>query len=295
MANLESVSIRGSGAMSERPSAGQLLTSLELENYRRDGFVVPRFRLSQEETGRLHSLILRLVETNPRFADFLMQSPHIPGHAMQDLKSFPGWMEFAAHPMILDMVEQIMGPDIILRGSAAFYKRPGKGPPTAWHRDATGARGIKPITTTSVWIAASDSFIENACLRFIPGSHAAKRVGEHIFGQFEDFQSDGAVGPALIDGEVDVTKAADVELEAGQMVIFDIFTAHASRPNLGTRERASYALRYIPGTSYYDHDATPEELSSNGYGHHARPLILLRGEDRAGNDFRRGHPASPRA
>lgn len=58
---------------------------------------------------------------NSRFADFLMQSPHTPGHAMQELKSFPGWMEFAAHPMILDMVEQIMGPDIILRGCGAGH------------------------------------------------------------------------------------------------------------------------------------------------------------------------------
>jgi ectoine hydroxylase-related dioxygenase (phytanoyl-CoA dioxygenase family) len=218
-----------------------------------------------------------------------MQCPHVPGNGVQGLRSFDGWMEFAAHPGILDLVEQIAGPDLILRGTAAFYKRPGKGPATAWHRDAS-VQPITPLCSTHVWIAASESRIDNACLRFLPGSHKAKDAGQH---NYDQLHADGTVGPALIAGEIDPSGAVDIELEPGQMVIFDVFTAHASQPNSGKRERASYALRYMPATSHYDHEGTPPELSTNGYGHHTRPLILVRGVDRAGNDLKRGHPQAP--
>ncbi len=76
------------------------------------------------------------------------------------------------------------------------------------------------------------------------------------------------------------------------MIIFDLFTIHGSWPNSGARERASYALRYMPGTSFYDHDAADsgkKENRTKGFGNHMRPLFLLRGENRAGNDLKRGH------
>lgn len=268
------------------------LSSAEIADFERNGFVIPRFRLSSDEVARLRALLVKLVTDNPDYADVLMQCPHVPGNGVQGLKSGPGWMEFAAHPAILDMVEQVMGPDIILRGTSAFHKRTGSGPPTAWHRDASN-QPIKPVAGTHVWIAASDSFIDNACLRFLPGSHCAREAGEHIIKDFHYRHADGAVGPALVDGSYDERDAVDLEMEAGQLVIFDIFTAHASRPNLGTRERLSYALRYMPATSLYDHDSTPEALSTKGYGHHTRPLMLLRGVNHAGNDLHRGHPEPP--
>ncbi len=161
-----------------------VLTPQELENFHRDGFVVPRFRLSDDEASRLRGMILRLVAENPEFADFLMQAPHVPGSGGLGLKSFPGWMEFAAHPAILDLIEQIIGPDIILRGTAAFYKRAGKGPATVWHRDATG-QAITPLRGAHVWVAASESRLDNACLRFIPGSHKSQTLGKHVFGDYD--------------------------------------------------------------------------------------------------------------
>ena len=76
------------------------------------------------------------------------------------------------------------------------------------------------------------------------------------------------------------------------MVIFDVFAIHGSRPNLGTRERAAYAVRFMPATSRFEHDAPDNRDTGSYLPHSTRPLILLRGVDRAGNDFRRGHPAT---
>jgi len=275
-------------------SGSHLLTADEVTQYQRDGYIVPNFRLPADEVARLRGLILKLVEDNRDIANFLMRNPHIPGQVIafgpgkgdRELKTPPGWMEFAAHPKILDIIEQISGPDLILRGTAAFYKRPQKGPATAFHRDAQG-QVIKPLQSTHVWIAVTDTRVENACLRFVPGSHKARVSGRHTN---NDVNPDGTVGPQLVAGEFDETRAVDVEVEAGGMIIHDVFTIHGSRPNTGTSERASFALRFMPATSLYDHAATPKEIDGKGNGLSKRPLILVRGADRAGNDFEIGHP-----
>ena len=129
---------------------------------------------------------------------------------------------------------------------------------------------------------------ENGCLRFIPGSHLAREAGTHdkVHKPGEYF------GGSLDPGEYDESKAVDVELEPGQMVVFDVFTVHGGHANCGTQPRGGYSLRFMPGTSRYLHDAA-QDRDQVGYGHETRALMLVRGEDRTGrNDFRRGHPAA---
>jgi ectoine hydroxylase-related dioxygenase (phytanoyl-CoA dioxygenase family) len=124
-------------------------------------------------------------------------------------------------------------------------------------------------------------------LRFLPGTHAAKQAGNHIWQEADDLIFGVTVDPS----EVDESKAVDVELRAGEMVLFDIFTIHGARHNLGEKPRAGYTLRFMPSTSHYDHDAAVLR-DKPGYGHDTRPLILVRGVDRCGkNDFKRGHPS----
>lgn len=271
------------------PRQQRLLSEEERAAFRRDGFLVPRYRLPAADLAALQALTERIVADNPRLADVPMSCPHVPGSGVQDLKAGPGWLPLSLHPDILDIVEQVVGPDIVLWGSNLFYKRPQEGPATPWHRD--GAYWpITPLATTSVWIAISDSVRENGCLRFIPGSHAARDIGEH----YESREAGVVIPGTLTPGSFDEATARDVEMEPGQIVLFDCYTVHGAQANRGTRHRAGYALRFMPATSHYDHDAAlTARRRSPGAGHHTRPLILARGVDRSGrNDFRRGHPAA---
>ena len=129
--------------------------------------------------------------------------------------------------------------------------------------------------------------IENGCVQFIPGSHSACVAGTH-----DKQQKPGEFfGGSLNAAEFDASQAVDVELKAGQMVVFDVFTIHGGRANMGARARGGYSLRFMPGTSLYMHDAA-QNRDGVGYGHESRALTLVRGQDRTGrNDFRRGHPA----
>jgi hypothetical protein len=277
--------------MSQAATATQksmALSPMDVEQYHREGWVVPKFRFSKERTDKLRGFLFKLFELNPGVSSHT-NSPHVPGSGTMGVKSFHGWMEFCEDPVVLDMVEQLIGPDIILWGTSTFYKKAAKGGATPWHRD-TANQMIKPLNASPlVWIAATDASIDNGCMRFIPGTNHAVEVGAHEQWTVDDPVTGKESGVRLDPSLVDESKAIDCELEAGQMVIFNAHTIHGSRPNQGLRDRASFTMRYLPGTSLYDHDNAPQR-KSGAHGFNTRPLTLVRGVDRAGNNFRRGHP-----
>ena len=82
-----------------------------------------------------------------------------------------------------------------------------------------------------------------------------------------------------------------VPLEPGQMVIFDVFTAHGASPNFSEQRRAGFAIRYMPGTSLFDRNmkvGSGQDDVQTDLGQ--RALFLVRGEDKTGNNnFTIGH------
>jgi hypothetical protein len=275
-----------------------ILRTDEVETYHRDGFVVPNYRLPAKTLERLRTLTVHLVEENEELADRMLSCPHIQRPFVPD--GFPHlktphereWLDIATDPDIVDRVEQLIGPDMILWSTVMFYKRAGGGPATPWHTDS-GFLPIQPAATASVWIAVFDSFIDNACLRFIPGSHRQHLADRHV----NVDRADVAFPNTLPTDAFDESSARDVELEAGRMVIFDIHTVHGARPNNGTRPRAGFSIRFMPTTSHFNHDARPPGRDTDPYrvmkdkDYATRPLFLVRGQDRCGlNDLRRGHP-----
>lgn len=270
-------------------AAREILSEREVEAYHRDGFVVPEYRLSEPMLAKLQELTLHLVADNPSLCDRHMVGPHIPGSGVEGMVSRPGWIDIATQPDIVEMVAQIIGPDVILWGSGIFHKRATTGTATPWHQDAEHSP-IKPMATTSIWISVFESTVENGCLRFLKGSNRARRIGKHDVVDSPDL----FIYTRLERNEVDESTARDVELEPGQLVLFDVFTAHGAQPNTSGRVRAGYTLRFMPATSHYDHDAAVLR-HFKGYGHDTRALLLLRGTDSCGkNDFQRGHPKRQR-
>jgi hypothetical protein len=264
-----------------------VLSSEEYERYQRDGYLVPRYQLPAQKVARLQELMQQIVRDNPTLLNQPIICPNVAGSGVQGLKAEDPdtWMSVAKDENILDVIQEIIGPDIILWGSALFYKAPRKGLPTPWHRDGRFFP-IKPLETTTVWIAIYDSVIDNGCLRIIPGSHLSRDLGVHITKPSKD----AILQEVLSEDEYDERQAVDVELKAGQMVVFDVYTVHGARGNGGIRERGGFALRFMPSTSHYDHGGA-ERTDQPGGGWDTRPLFLVRGADRCGkNDFRRGHP-----
>lgn len=204
--------------------------------------------------------------------------------------------DLATHPKVLDAVEAVMGPDIMLLATHFFCKYPETAPPdapphweeerkaknagarrfVAWHQDVT-YWGLEPPFALTAWYAVDDSDTENGCMRGIPGTHQSIR---------EHGASDRAGNLLSINQEVPVTeeeerKAVDLALRAGEISLHHGMLIHGSNPNTSSRRRCGLTIRFIP-----PHVKAVSENSVK------RPweAILVRGEDRYGNFTRRTPP-----
>ncbi len=266
------------------------LTPREIETYHRDGLVIPAdYRVSAEILRRIDELYRKLLDDNrdhPEFsADFIL-GPHLDASDTYGVKGDPAWLDFAQNPEILDMVEQLIGPDFILWGVTIFGKPARVGKATPWHQDGD-YYPIEPLETLTVWISLDGSTPEQGCMRYIPGSHRDRRVYSHHFEHRDDY----TLAQVIDDGQVDLDLARDVVLEPGQISLHDVYLVHGSEANRSDRRRMGLVLRIMPATSFYNHDSGKiKEDAGSPHGYSNRALFLLRGEDKSGrNDFRRGH------
>ena len=251
----------------------------EVSRYHDRGFVVPRFRLANCLLARMRASLDRLIAENPT-----VRPEHLVlrwGGGSNALPSHAEFLDYVYEPAVVDVVEQLLGPDLICWGSHVFCKPAGDGLEVPWHQDGQ-YWPIRPLATSTVWIALDGSAVENGCLRVIPGSHRDKILYRHRSEEHPDL----ALNQIIDDERMDEGRAVDVVLEAGQMSIHDAHLIHGSQANRSPKRRAGLVIRYMPATSLYDRDIA---LSGGAAGIRQdmklRPIYLVRDEDRAGNDF----------
>jgi ectoine hydroxylase-related dioxygenase (phytanoyl-CoA dioxygenase family) len=194
-------------------------------------------------------------------------------------------------PELLDVVEDLIGPDIVLWSSALFHKRAHTGGKVNYHRDAEQFP-IEPLITPNLWIALTPSTVENGCVNFVPGSHLSQEKGEHVVKPEDEGNEDIMVAIQLKDESQYANLAVPLELEPGEMYIADPFAIHGSGRNNSPFDRTALSVRYFPASSRYTHaDVRPDDkISGAAFTHFTgRPLFLVRGKDTGGNDYSIGH------
>lgn len=263
-----------------------LLSDAEIEAYHRNGQLTPAHRLSDELLQRLTSCIETLISANSNVRPEQLVGAHIRRSADTGVRGVDELLECASHPDILDPVEQILGEDLIVWGSQVFSKPAGEGLAIPWHQDGQ-YWPVRPLSTVTIWIAIDPARIENGCMRILPGSH---RLG---LMQHESSDDEGlALNQGLAEA-VDESRAIDVELEPGQFSMHDALVVHGSNANRSGLRRCGYAIRYMPSTSLFDRTIPPTRIARNQViDFSQRPIWLVRGRDRAGNDFNVGKEAT---
>ena len=99
-----------------------MLTEAQLSAYKEDGYIIPDLRLPDEVLENIRERHTRLIEKKPEFTDMC---PTLLDHDM-------GFAEYCQQPEILDMVEQILGPDFALWNTSFFAKPAKVGSKTPW-------------------------------------------------------------------------------------------------------------------------------------------------------------------
>src|SRR6266700_5731560 len=143
------------------------------------------------------------------------------------------------NPKILDVIENLIGPNIQLHHTKLNLKPPSSREARfEWHQDYP----FFPHTNfdlLAVMIMLDDSTEENGCLKIIPGSH---KWGprNHLFAR------DGAFSSQLEDRSVleDSSRWKTVPVPAGGMELHHCNMLHSSGPNRGTQPRSAIVIQY---------------------------------------------------
>lgn len=172
---------------------------------------------------------------------------------------------------IVDLVADLLGPNVVAWGSHFFCKMPHDGRRVAWHQDAS-YWPLSPSKTATVWLAVDDANIENACMRFLAGSH---QVG-HLTYRRSSPEEHNVLDQTVENAEQYGTPV-DVELQAGEVSIHSDLLLHGSEANQSDRRRCGLTLRYCAAD-------VRAEMDWNQKG------IVVRGSDVSGHWSSPGRP-----
>jgi non-haem Fe2+, alpha-ketoglutarate-dependent halogenase len=137
-------------------------------------------------------------------------------------------------------IRDLLGENVVAWGSHFFCKMPGDGKRVSWHQDSS-YWPLTPSMAVTAWLAIDDASVENACMRYIPGSH---RLGHLTYTLSENDEAN--VLNQTVAGAETLGKPIDVELRAGEISIHSDLLLHGSEANQSSKRRCGLTLRYCP-------------------------------------------------
>ena len=211
----------------------KVLTKEQIEQYHDEGFISPVRVISENEAL---SIKKHLEQVEADFPD------EINAQSRNNLHLSFAFLDALAHnTIIVDAMEDLIGPDIALWASVMFIKEPSSKQYVSWHQDAT-YMGLDSIDFPTPWIALSPSNRDTGCMTMISGSHHSEiQIHKDTFAE-NNILTRGQVIP-----EVDKSKAIDLILEPGEMSIHHGAIIHGSQPNNSDQRRIGFSLQsYVP-------------------------------------------------
>ncbi|MGH2945064.1 MAG: phytanoyl-CoA dioxygenase family protein [Solirubrobacteraceae bacterium] len=192
---------------------------------------------------------------------------------------------FLLHPGVLDVVQALIGPDVLALQTMLFTKRPGA-PGQGYHQDSFHILTF-PDTLIGAWLALDRADEENGCLWITPGSQhepvypdvdeTAGHGGDRLLADIHAVS--GADDPdERRNGLTAVAARYDSEIPAvldpGDVVFFGGRVLHRSHANRSaTRPRRSFVAHYCNARSFVPWDDEPLADGVMANGRH----ILARG------------------
>ena len=173
--------------------------------------------------------------------------------------------QIVSHPRVLDAVEAVLGPDILVWGSTFFIKEPHTESYVSWHQDLR-YWGLDSDAEVSAWLALGPVTEANGCMRFVPGSHKNDLLPHRDTFDEENVLTRGQEA----DVEIRLEDTVPVILSPGQASIHHGRLLHASGPNRSDERRVGLAINYIA-------PRVRQVVAKQDYA------MLVRGEDRFGH------------
>jgi phytanoyl-CoA hydroxylase len=176
------------------------------------------------------------------------------------------WMALARDPRILDVIENLLGPNILLYYSMLMMKPARQGFRAPWHQDfAFFVHDRAALVAVQLYL--DDSTLQNGCIHVVPGSHKLGLLNHFRDGAFTE----------VVEGDTSAFDAQQVALpmKAGGMVIWHAMTLHGSPPNASEHPRRAIVFEYKdPSARLLGGSFSPNEVRPAG--------LMVRGSDPTG-------------
>ena len=138
-----------------------VLSTGQVESYRRDGYIAA---IDVIEEPKISQYRQRFDELEVRVGKETAQIGLIDYHFEEEFI----W-DLATNPKVLDTIEALIGPNVLLLATH-FFNKYGEGKEAeafvAWHQDVT-FWGLDPPMAITAWYAVDDSDVENGCMQVI--------------------------------------------------------------------------------------------------------------------------------
>jgi hypothetical protein len=231
-----------------------------------------------EESGYIHSIpILSADEVRLYRAEVEKTRQAIGGRIarLDALHLYFRWAwDLSTHPRLLACLEELIGPNIVLKSTRIIYKHGGSAAYVGWHQDGI-TEGLEDGRAPAVWLTLTDATVENGCLRVVPGSHRfglwphdsspdlaplagsatpAVENWRHVHGD-ELSQRITSISPNSDSG-------VDLVMRPGEMSVHHPVVLHGSNANRSTGPRIALSASYSIAELY------------NG----SRPVVSARGD-----------------
>ncbi len=208
--------------------------------FEQDGYKILRQVFSDEQLKPIRELVDRIIkvgemELEDPFNRYYLKH-RVDQGVLSDLYQRHPEFSFMVHnSTILDCLETVLGPDIMLYENSLVYKPKGKKNEVPWHQDFIN-RPDEPLKLV-VWIALDDVLEENGAMNVIPGSHKSGFLDWH--------RVKGNAYHDLIDPKlVDTTKVTKAELFSGDVLIFHQLLLHSSKNTNSDKPRRAFRISY---------------------------------------------------
>ncbi|MDA0839370.1 MAG: phytanoyl-CoA dioxygenase family protein [Planctomycetota bacterium] len=220
-----------------------------------DGYLIVEGILNDDELTACRKEIRRLHECfaeweangDPRARSF-QREPYAKEESndgLPVLRKIEGTLEvsslfkdLAAHPKLVEILTELIGPDILQFRSTLMLKPAFHGSVHGFHQDSA-YWPMEPPTLVTLSIALTDSTSENGCFRIIPESH---KWGLQEWGRIARDQDE----PLTDRKDIDTSNYQEVPLKAGSALFFHSLLVHGSGPNTTPNPRNTALYAYFP-------------------------------------------------
>lgn len=246
------------------------LSQAQTDRYWRDGFLFPVPVISPQDAAGYRAQ-LEQMEADWREADLPLPLGNYMRVNAQCVMPFAH--DLATRADVLDVVESIIGPDILIYSAEFFIKNAHTEQFVSMHQDLTYWGMGTTSEMVTAWIALSPATVESGCMEFVAGSHKSE-----ILPHADTFDDRNLLSRGQeVQVDVPAEDRTPIVLQPGQMSLHHGLTIHGSGPNQSEDRRIGMVVRYI----------SPRVAQSEADTDYA---MIARGVDRIGNFTHYGAP-----